>query len=471
MKKIKALLFFGAMTTIAGTTALYAQKKMVDPVIITGYSETVKPGDTISLMYWEHMFIGEEREYRVSMKKEYVTSNGEFKFSITKPVKGGYITLSKGYYAGYYLPVTLLERYFVEPGDNIHIEISKEGVIKFGSVSAVKYRLQMNLKKSDMIPHDDKEYFARSGAQMHKDIEQLNSYRDSITPFAFDLLKAEIIGRTRYFAAEYIYGILKMTGAKDRSELMEEYKKMAWYEPGLTYEGMAYALYYLAYLKRKATIEVYLRPDEKITPYAVLRDSLSGIVKEHIVTAFFIERYKSLEKGEYWLNEALNNLQLPYCREELQKIKRREGKGAPAFDFNLTGITGKQVTLKDLSGKVLFVDFWFTGCGACKIYAKTIDSLKETYKERKDIEFVSVSIDFDKNKWLKSVKEGTYGSPGALNAYTSGMGAAHPVILHYAIAGYPFPMIIDKKGRIFRAFDLRLPVHQLREILNAALHG
>lgn len=40
--------------------------------------------------------------------------------------------------------------------------------------------------------------------------------------------------------------------------------------------------------------------------------------------------------------------------------------------------------------------------------------------------------------------------------YTDGYGFKHPIIEHYQIRGYPFPLLIDKEGKLLtESFNLK----------------
>ena len=91
-----------------------------------------------------------------------------------------------------------------------------------------------------------------------------------------------------------------------------------------------------------------------------------------------------------------------------KRFKHLEGmlEGAPGPDFTLTDPTGKIVSLNDLKGKYIYIDFWATCCGPC---IKEIPSLEKIQHEYRDapIHFVSISFDQERDslKWKDYVAE------------------------------------------------------------------
>ncbi|MGN6418207.1 MAG: thioredoxin-like domain-containing protein [Pseudobacter sp.] len=78
------------------------------------------------------------------------------------------------------------------------------------------------------------------------------------------------------------------------------------------------------------------------------------------------------------------------------------GKPVPAVV--LTGPDGKEFSWDRFKGKFLVVDFWASWCGPCRAF---IPTLTETYKTfaPKGIEFISVSVDHDLEKWKTAMEE------------------------------------------------------------------
>ncbi len=66
--------------------------------------------------------------------------------------------------------------------------------------------------------------------------------------------------------------------------------------------------------------------------------------------------------------------------------------GAPASDFTLRDLDGRQVHLSDFGGKVVLLDFWATWCTPC---AAELPQLEALYQKNKDQGLVVRGIDMD----------------------------------------------------------------------------
>lgn len=59
--------------------------------------------------------------------------------------------------------------------------------------------------------------------------------------------------------------------------------------------------------------------------------------------------------------------------------------GEKAPDFGLETLTGKQVKLSEFRGKKVFLNFWATWCGPCKIEMPEMEKFKEAYGDKVEI--------------------------------------------------------------------------------------
>lgn len=78
--------------------------------------------------------------------------------------------------------------------------------------------------------------------------------------------------------------------------------------------------------------------------------------------------------------------------------------GSMAPDFTLKDKNGKEVSLSDLKGKYVLLDFWGSFCPPCRRENPNIANAYNRFKTY-NFEIVSVSLDQDKNKWLQAISD------------------------------------------------------------------
>ena len=119
-------------------------------------------------------------------------------------------------------------------------------------------------------------------------------------------------------------------------------------------------------------------------------------------------------------------------------------KGCPSPDFKMTDINGKEYTLADFKGKVVYIDVWATWCAPCQGELPHLQELQQMFQGT-NIRFISMSIDKDKAAWEKQVKEEKL---GGVQLYA---GPESQFCADYKIQGIPHFILIDKEGKIIEA--------------------
>jgi len=66
----------------------------------------------------------------------------------------------------------------------------------------------------------------------------------------------------------------------------------------------------------------------------------------------------------------------------------------PAPDFTLKSLSGENVKLSDLKGKIIMLNFWASWCGPCRQEMPILDEIYSMYKE-KGFELLGVNLDED----------------------------------------------------------------------------
>ncbi len=121
----------------------------------------------------------------------------------------------------------------------------------------------------------------------------------------------------------------------------------------------------------------------------------------------------------------------------------REKIEAP--DFTLKNLEGQEVSLKDLRGKLVFLNFWATWCGPCRIEKPTLEKL---YQEFKDKGLVILAVSIDQGDSIQLVR--SYMEEHKLS-YGSLLDPENAVGKMYAVRGIPVTYLIDGEGTIIGA--------------------
>jgi thiol-disulfide isomerase/thioredoxin len=111
---------------------------------------------------------------------------------------------------------------------------------------------------------------------------------------------------------------------------------------------------------------------------------------------------------------------------------------APAFA--VTTIDGKRVSLDDLQGKVVLLDFWATWCGPCREALPNMKNIAKKFQGQ-PLTILSISLDSDAQKWQDFV---TKNEMTWLN-YRDGSFEG-PIAKLFGVQAIPHTFTIDSNG-------------------------
>jgi len=137
----------------------------------------------------------------------------------------------------------------------------------------------------------------------------------------------------------------------------------------------------------------------------------------------------------------------PHVAEYLRRMGRTPRFAGRVFSAELTLLDGRKLSLPQTHrGKVFVVDFWATWCEPC---VADLPKMKELYAKYKPygVAFVGVSLDRDKDKARKFVKEHAIAWAQAC----SGDGWQDAAAARYGVTEIPSVWVVGRDGRIVSA--------------------
>ena len=149
--------------------------------------------------------------------------------------------------------------------------------------------------------------------------------------------------------------------------------------------------------------------------------------------------------------------------ESYNKLKTvSKGQPSPKFE-NYENFNGGTTSLDDLKGKFVYVDVWATWCGPCKAEIPSLKEVEAKY-HNKNIEFVSISVDVEKDyeKWKTMVKEEDL---KGIQLF-SDKNWKSDFVTGYLIKGIPRFILIDPNGNIVNSNAPRPSSEKLIELFN-----
>jgi thiol-disulfide isomerase/thioredoxin len=112
------------------------------------------------------------------------------------------------------------------------------------------------------------------------------------------------------------------------------------------------------------------------------------------------------------------------------------------YNLSLTTLDGTPVSFSQFKGRTIFLNFWATWCGPCRVELPSIQRLYDKTKNRKDFAILVVSWEKPENiQWFIEKEKHTFPAyvltKNSPSCYSSG-------------GGIPFSLIISPDGNILK---------------------
>ena len=147
-------------------------------------------------------------------------------------------------------------------------------------------------------------------------------------------------------------------------------------------------------------------------------------------------------------DEGLEDFFTKLNAEGIQKLKDELAKkllDKPAPDFTLEDLEGNTVSLSDLKGKTIILDFWATWCGPCIRSFPGMQKAVDKFKDDDSVKFLFINTwergEGVKEKVAKFIKEKEV-------TFQVLMDSENKVVEAYGVEGIPTKFVVDKEGKI-----------------------
>ncbi len=139
---------------------------------------------------------------------------------------------------------------------------------------------------------------------------------------------------------------------------------------------------------------------------------------------------------------------------------KKQLRGNPAPELNLTDLQGKPLALSAFRGKIVLIDFWTTWCPPCRADGPALEKLYRRYGD-KDLMIIGVSVSEDRGVVEKFLSEHPHSFPIVLTSENQMPRA-------YQIGVFPTYIVIDRDGTVATAAEGDQGFADLRKMLKKA---
>ncbi|MEV4884529.1 TlpA family protein disulfide reductase [Chitinophaga ginsengisegetis] len=325
-----------------------------------------------------------------------------------------------------------------------------------------------------------------------KVMQYLNQIRDTAYKTkAFSYAARETYARKEYVLAETL--IKKSIGDEMRgsAEKSADYYTYARQYAAILYankkykDGLKYARQVYAQDDKKdrtfndTYLNLLVANREFTEAFPLMEESIKNGRASQEVKAQFKNAYitvKGSDQGFVAYERALYDALKEKINADLAKKMIKE----PAFNFSVTDVNGKTVSLSDYKGKTVVLDFWATWCGPCKASFPNMQAAVNKFKDDSSVVFLFIhtwETDADPVKSADNYLRTNKYTFNLLMDLKDPVAKTNKAAAGYKLQGIPAKFVIDKNGMIrFRSLGGTSAgsdafVEEMSTMIDLAKHG
>jgi peroxiredoxin len=127
------------------------------------------------------------------------------------------------------------------------------------------------------------------------------------------------------------------------------------------------------------------------------------------------------------------------------KLKENLNENTPFADFTATDLDGKTIDTKQLRGKVIVLNFWFTTCTGCVQEMPDLNKIVAKYKDNENVVFLALSFNT-----ASEVKRFLTAKPFNYQHITGEKTFVETYKYNGEKNGFPANIIVGKDGKVAR---------------------
>lgn len=181
----------------------------------------------------------------------------------------------------------------------------------------------------------------------------------------------------------------------------------------------------------------------------ISRQFINNYPKAYVSAAAFDQFYRTMspDEAQTWfakIDPRVRSYVIIKDFPEQIKAKRKTELGKPAINFSLPSSKGQMVSLSSVQKdyKYVLIDFWASWCSPCRAENPNIKKAYQMFHDQ-GFEIVAVSLDDEKAKWSKAIKE-----DGLPWIHVSDLKIPNEVAKMYGVEGVPTNFLIGPEGKI-----------------------
>lgn len=464
-----------------------AQAKIYTVTLAGEITKTISAKE-ITIWYWEDLLDKRDPGQELKTVKAKII-NGKFKV-IIYPQKPN-IYMNFGWQSNNRGNVNQLSSYLfiAETNDNVFIKIDSTDSkynLEFSGPGSAKYNCAIelsnaykNFKPTNLIVRDNK-HISEFNYQKNYHYELINEgkkilekYKDNISNYSFELYKTDLMYNILNSYIQQLSRLYQYRANKENNLQSLVLAEVNWISnlreksnESFNVKALETSAFLPAAFVNMATLEAKFKGG---LTEEILVNEKNTVIRDRTLAQYFVRISKSLypDAKEKLYSQISKIVKDPYSKTSIESYYKNTVIGTKAYNFQLPDINGKIVRLSDFKGKIVFIDFWFVGCGGCShYYENTVKHVEQKYRNSEEVVFISVSINEDLDRWMNAVKSGKYTSEEIINLHCPD-GARNPIIKQLAITGYPHPLIIGRDGNIFNDSTKELLRDGIEGLVNA----